>query len=436
MNKKNFDSYISHEQIVSGFGSQNRQTAKGVRISLPATDTASTDYLNTLEDEICSILRLIKPGMGMQLRWSQDGDFSEYLNAYYERTEQAAVNPWTRRQRQQHFIRYAELQEQGMLRRKQVSLFLHSPLPVGKGRGGTRYEDSLKASANGLDVLFNEIGRSIKRLGGSTTVLSNDDLFEECYRHLNPSTQKISQTDLQAGFRQDCSVLENCLSGQLAPIEGGDAGFFYDGHYHGFLALRSLPQTTSSGIADFLTGMPVGNFSIILNIEPLDVVEEVDLEEGNIARLERSLRHHRKPQIEETVSFKRERVQRLLSSEVMPFQLQFLIHAWAPSRETLSDKLGALKGAFSRMQGAKYWEMMLPTTARNCFLATIPGMPFRENDFFLKTEDHTLANLLPISGGSNDSLQNTEAIFHGTNGSLLGVSTFAGAAQFFFCKSG
>ena len=70
--------------------------------------------------------------------------------------------------------------------------------------------------------------------------------------------------------------------------------------------------------------------------------------------------------------------------------------------------------------------MMLPTTARNCLLATTPGMSFREKDFFLKVEDHTLANLVPVSGGANDSLKSAEAIFQGANGSLLGVSSFVG----------
>ena len=212
----------------------------------------------------------------------------------------------------------------------------------------------------------------------------------------------------------------------MTPIAGEDAGFFYDGHYHGFLTMKALPQTSSSGMIAFLTNLPVGGFSMVANIEPLDTGKEVDSEEAGIVKLERTLRSHRKAQIEDAVRVKRERVNRLLSGEVMPFQLQFIVHARAQTREALADKLGALKGALSRMQGARYWEMMLPTTARNCFLATTPGMSFREKDFFLKVEDHTLANLVPISGGANDSLKKAEAIFHGSNGALLGISTFAG----------
>lgn len=427
MNRSLIDGYISHDQIVTGLDSAHPIVASGMAISLPATDHASIAYRNTLEDELRSIFRLLPPEMALQIRWNQEGDFSEELARYYQATQDPGKNPWVRRHRQQHFIRYSRLQEEGLLKRKQVSLFLSSKLKRGSGRAKSRHEEFLQSSASAFAVVFREMEQSLKRLGGRSFPLDDQGLFEECYRHLNPSQSRIGFDEIVQNYRPDETILTNCLSGQMSPFTGEDAGFYYDGVFHGFLALKALPQASYSGLIDLLTTLPVGGFSVVANIERLDVTREVDLEEKEIAKLERSVRSHRKPQTEEAIVSKRDRISRLLSGEVMPFQMQFLLHARGRAREELADRMAALKAALNRMQGTRYWEMMLPTTARDCFLATTPGMSFREKDFFLKVEDHTLANLVPVAGGSNDSLKDAEAIFQGPNGSLLGVSTFVGA---------
>ena len=263
MRSATIDGYISHHQIVTGLDGGDPVAAKGIRISLPATDNASTAYRNALEDELRSIFRLLPNEMALQIRWNQDGDFSENLTSYYQETESHGDNAWVRRHRQQHYIRYSKMQEAGLLKRKQVSLFLSSKLNRKRGKGKQRYEESLQSSASAFGVIFREMEQSLKRLGGTSILLDDQGLFEECYRHLNPSQSRVCSRELLKSFRPDESILENCLSSQMTPIIGEDAGFFFDGLCHGFLALRELPQASYSGLVDLLTCLPVGGFSVV-----------------------------------------------------------------------------------------------------------------------------------------------------------------------------
>ena len=110
-----------------------------------------------------------------------------------------------------------------------------------------------------------------------------------------------------------------------------------------------------------------------------------------------------------------------MSEEVLPFRLQMIVHARAASREILWDKLTALKTALSRMQGAKYYEMAKPVTARNYYLCGVPGGGFQERDFRHYIEDQNLANLIPLTGEVDAELSQAEALYHTRSGSVFGV---------------
>jgi hypothetical protein len=188
----------------------------------------------------------------------------------------------------------------------------------------------------------------------------------------------------------------------------------------------SFPTMTASGMIRQLSGLPIRDFSMVVNIEALDVLHEMEFEEGQISKLEQAVKSSPRSRMLSALQLKRERVQRLMSGEVMPYRMEFIFHAWASDFGGLQDKLGGLKSAINLMQGSQYWEMSLPTTARDVFFAGMPGKLPQEQDFHLKVEGHTARNLLPIIGGVNGSLMEADALFHGNNGSVFGASIFQG----------
>ncbi|MEZ5302665.1 MAG: hypothetical protein R3F11_18820 [Verrucomicrobiales bacterium] len=87
-----------------------------------------------------------------------------------------------------------------------------------------------------------------------------------------------------------------------------------------------------------------------------------------------------------------------MSNEVLPYKAQFIIRAWDADKAGLRAKLAALRSAISKMNGAKYYDPALPTSARNYFYASVPGWCWdKYDDYAHYIEDANLANLLPIS---------------------------------------
>jgi type IV secretory pathway VirB4 component len=81
------------------------------------------------------------------------------------------------------------------------------------------------------------------------------------------------------------------------------------------------------------------------------------------------------------------------------------------------------------MDGAQYFESALPTTARKLFFATWPGWThssYRHRELY--AEDAYLADLLPFSATFTGALGGAEAIYDGSQGNLVGVTTEVGGS--------
>ena len=427
MKSHQVDGYFSHGQIVSDTPT-GLMVTRGMAVSGPPLENASQLLLNQSENEIRgSILRSLKPGlMNLQVRWEMDDDYSQKLLPYNDLTTARAQNPFTRRERQGRYCLYSRKMEEGKLRCPSVSFYLSSPIEGTKGKRVGHLDETLAASARGFEPHLEGIRQSIQRLGGSATMLDELGLFGECYRHFNPSAKRFDEESLKAQFRPDQSIMDNCASSEMVPVVGQDSGFYYDGSYHGFLTVKALPQYTTSGMIAALTSLPFGGYSITLNISALDVNEQIENEERIKARLQKALSSSSRTRMAHRVAACDVRIQKLMSNEVVPFRMQLIVHCRDTSREGLLDKMVALKSAITRMQGAKYYEMANPVTARNYFLTGAPGISFQEKDFHHYIEDHNLANLIPISGEIDSEVEKAEALYHNSGGNLFGVRTFVG----------
>ena len=116
-----------------------------------------------------------------------------------------------------------------------------------------------------------------------------------------------------------------------------------------------------------------------------------------------------------------------MQGHTLPFNVHFVVRAWDRTKDGLAAKLGAIKNAIHGMNGAQYFECMLPTTSKHVFFQTWPGWTWsRYEHRKLYGENRYVADLLPISPTFTGHLATAEAICDGPVRNLIGVKTFSG----------
>ncbi|MGC6458481.1 MAG: hypothetical protein ACON4R_08910 [Akkermansiaceae bacterium] len=420
------DGLISQDLIIWEGGRQQIDASCGLALTSPALSSAPASYLVQLENEVRALLQNLGPDEKLQFRWSQNGDFSVPLKSYYDQTVALADSEWGRHQRNAKYVLNSELQEAGKLRCEKARLFLvKSGVPV--LRRDRNNPGSVAESVSQSFQLYRRSSKEMmKRLGGGVESLKSVQLFEEGYLHMNPLEQPPSSDFFKNQFRPDRSILENCLLGDLAMVPGHPYCFYNGGCFQSYLALSAPPMSTFSGVITQLTGLPERDFSIIVNIEALDVAKEIEKAEKELTKLRRAVRSHPKASMLQEIEEAENRVRRLTSREQHPMKAQVLLHVWARSAEGLQHKIAGLRVGCQLMQGAKGYEVALPTMNRDLHFAAMPGASFREPSFWLKLGDHNVANLVPLVGDSVASLEGAHALYHGWQGNLTGVKIFKG----------
>ena len=410
------DGYFCEGQLVFDSPGSGMSSAKGFVIRMPGLENASDAALNRLEDELRVVLRGIKGEVNLQFRFEAGGDYRRELLDYYEDTERLGGPEPSRTLRNQKFTKYWRQLEAGQSRRDLLRIYVNLP---GEKQIRSSLESNRQAFAH-YERLFNQ---TFSRMGGGVQPLDDQGHFEDYLRFFNRSRDVREHT-----LDPLKSIQENCFLCEAVPVkEGGVSGFWLDGQYHGLLVIQSLPQATLSGMIQCVTGLPLLDYAMTVNVRPLDVGTEIRKEEAACEKLQNALRHNPKVRMQASVEIRQQRIRRLLSDEVVPFEAQFILHAWAPTLAGLQEKLSTLESAIVKMNGANYYHPAFPPSARNCFLITLPGWTrSRYRDHALLLEDHHLANLLPVAGSSTGDLENAEAIYPGRNGNLVGIKTFAG----------
>ncbi len=408
------DGFLHGDLVVFGGSRGNLHVSCGFQIVAPVLESASLALFNLCEAELRALLRMLKPGIRMQVAWSLDSDCSDALLHYYDCTEANRLSAFARRERHERVTRYSRAMERGELRFQRVSIYLSRSLTT-KGD----LEQNLEAESGSFKLLEAEIRGCFERLGGRVKRMGAG-MFDEMFRFCNPT--QLNSGNAQGLYDPSQSLMANVLTGEG---NATDSGFFLDGRYFGFLTLKSLPQATYSGMILHLTSLPIRDFGIVVNVAPLDTLQEIDKEETEITRLQRSLRGGGQQRTVTVLDQRMKRVQKLAGNEELPFEAQIIIRAWDETQQGLQTKLGILKAAVTRMQLTKYYAPAFPTSAKAYFFASFPGWCWGAcRDFFHPIGDAPLANLLPISG--SPALGHAEAFYDGANGGVIGINTFMG----------
>ena len=428
---KLIDGYLVDDLIVYGGIQKGGYVGRGFRIHPPDGENADVRWLNHLEDEMRVLLASLKDTARMQFHWAVDSDYQRELLAYYEKTKQLAPNEWSKSQRNERFTRYWKLMENRQLRRERLHVYVTSKIDSGAlpKDGGKRkqYDYVLDTSGRELAQYGELLEQIFGGLGGSVKRLTELDHFEEFYRYFNASSADSPDIDFETLYDPDKGIIENCFNGEAAPLSKPDEGYYLDGYYHGILVVKSLPKTTFSGMVEQLTNLDMLDYAITVNVRPLDVMKEIEKEEGAYEKLQNTIQHSPKLRMLAAMQKKGQKISRLMSNEVLPYKAQFILRCWDQDKAGLRAKLAALRSAISKLSGSKYYDPALPTSARNYFYAAVPGWCWdKYDDFSHYIEDANLANLLPVSATPTGDLADAEAIYDGANRNLIGVKTFAG----------
>jgi hypothetical protein len=142
------------------------------------------------------------------------------------------------------------------------------------------------------------------------------------------------------------------------------------------LVLNRWPKITHPGLVHRLTGLPLLDYNITVNIESLSARAEISREEKAHDRLAGDFASEKRLSLLTAMEKKQKKIAALMHGHARPFNIEYIIRAWDQAREGLAVKMAAIKNAINGMNGAQYLECALPTTARKLLYQSWPGYPW------------------------------------------------------------
>jgi type IV secretion system protein TrbE len=424
------DGYFGEDMIVFEGLHRGGYISRGFEVTAPDLENADPVHHNSLESDLVALLSMVKPDWRMQVQWTNDSDFRTPLRHYREDTIKYSTNVWSTRQRNERYVRYSRLVEEGALRRERLRLYFTLPVDAeALGHKGGRlnreallsaYAEQFKLTGQFLEALF---GGS----GGQVRPMTDSDHFLHYLEFLNPSLPEQRIADPLEFFDPYKSIQENCWLGEGRPLEKPDTGFYLDGYFHGMLVLKALPKRTRPSIAYLLTKLGFRKYGITVNVETVDVEELIEKEQKELNRVEGDYESLKKVKLLAAMKTKAAKIARYSNGESSPYRIQYILRAWDRNRDDLRAKLTALKAAIGSMERAQAYEPALETSARNFFYCTWPGWSYgRYTALWHDYDDALVANILPFSSTPVGHLEKAEFIYEGPNGNLVGGRTFVG----------
>jgi hypothetical protein len=404
--------------------------SKGFVIEPADLSAAAPGHLNAFQDQIALLLSCLHEKLRLQVQWFCDSDYRAELLRYNEQTDRA-TNVWTRRCRNERFARYWQAMVDRRLRRQRLVLLFSraietSPALIASAAGQhAHYSALLEEMATEFEQLQQMLANVFP--GARVTPMKDADHYRHYSTFLNPSLGSRFDYDTIETFDSELSIQENCWLSEAQGLTEG-SGFWMDGFYHSVLVLSRWPKVTHPGLVQRLTALPLLDYNITVNIESLSSRVEINREEKAHDRLAGDFASEKRLSLLTAMEKKQKKIAALMQGHTLPFNVEYIIRAWDPTREGLAAKTAAIKNAINGMNGAQYLACALPTTAKKLFYQSWPGFPWgRYSHRKLYAETRYLADVLPFSATFTGHLDTAEALYEGTQRNLVGVTTFSGS---------
>lgn len=422
--------YFLRDLIVCHGLRKGCHVSKGFLIEPADLSGAAPDHLNAFQDQLALLLACLHDKLRLQVQWFCDSDYRAELLRYREQTERA-TNIWTRRCRNERFARYWQAMLDRRLRRQRLVLYFSraieaSPAVIATAARNHKHYDTL---LHQMATEFEQLQQLLANLfpGARITPMKDADHYRHCANFLNPSLADRFDYDPLETFAPELSIQENCWYSEAQGFPDA-SGFWMDGFYHSMLVLSRWPKLTHPGLVQRLTGLPLLDYTITVNIESLSARAEIGREEKAHDRLAGDYASEKRLSLLTAMEKKQKKIAALMQGHTIPFNVEYIVRAWDQTREGLATKMSAIKNAINGMNGAQYLACALPTTAKKLLFQSWPGCPWGRYPHRKRyAETRYLADVLPFSATFTGHLEQAEALYEGPKRNLVGVTTFSGS---------
>ncbi|MEI6715758.1 MAG: TraC family protein [Verrucomicrobiota bacterium] len=426
------DGYFVRDLLVFNGLNAGGFVSKGFLFESPDFNNAQVSELNEFQDQLAVLLASLGDNQRLQVQWYCDSDYQRELLRYHDETKRA-TNPWTRRVRNERFVRYWKAMQNRQLRRQRLVFYISrkiesSPAFDASQENLTSHYDHL------LDQLQLEFAQIFELLtatfigqGARVVPMTDEDHFRHYTAFLNPSLNERFNYDPVETFDPRRSIHENCWLSEGNGQE--DFGFWMDGFYHTTIVLTRWPKMTFPGIIHRLTNLALLDYTITVNVDPIPVGKEITREEKAHERIAGDFASEGKLSLKTVLQKKERKIAALTHGHTLPFNALFVVRVWDKTKGGLSAKATAIKSAINSMNSAQYFESSLPSTTKKLFFQTWPGWLWgRYEHRKLYAEHAYLADMLPVNSTFTGHLATAEAIYDGAASNLIGIKTFSGSA--------
>jgi type IV secretion system protein TrbE len=403
--------------------------SRGARVEVPDLRSADNRTILDLRRQNAHLLAMVGASASLQVHWTVEDDFGAALDAYSDRKR--GGSPWCRRTCAVRRAYYDHRIAEGSLRRERVNVYVGKRcegLTARDVRTVASCEAFLRQSASGLDSHLRMLAM-IHSLG-RWEPMGNAEHALHLRKFLNPSMAGLFSGNAEAApvpLDPALSVRANCLRSDLdvfASGRGEDRSnlLYFDGNYHAVFVMRELPRGTRPGMLIPILDAVNRGASITLGIHPLPVGAEIDRLRREIDELSAFLSDRRAAGVENDIRLRHGRIDSLLSSATIPFNVLFVVRVWAETPDAIAAKSLAMRTALQGIDGAEFMQVNNPAQARHLFYETIPGNlggTYRGWDIYV--ENHNLADLMPISSTFAGHLAEAQALYDSPGRSVVGI---------------
>jgi hypothetical protein len=403
--------------------------SRGSRVEIP--DLRSADHRTILElrRQNSHLLAVVGSSASLQVSWTVEDDFESALEAYASRKRTGS--PWCRRTCAVRRAFYEQRLAEGSLRRERVHVYLGRRcrgLVPSDVRSVAACDAFLRQAATGLDAQLRTL-TMIHPLGRWAPMDTRAHALH-LRRFLNPSLARLFSQPGEAGLDgldEYRSIRANCLRSDVEAFASRGGGerhslLYFDGHFHAIFVMRELPRGTRPGMLLPVLDAVSRSASITLSIHPLPVGGEIERLRREIDELSAYLSDRKSAGVENDIRLRHARIESLLSSVTVPFNVLFVVRVWADTPDGIAARALAMRTALQGIDGAEFMQVNNAVQARHLFYETIPGNlggTYRGWDIYV--ENHNLADLLPLSSTFTGHLEEAQALYDSPAGGIVGV---------------
>ena len=280
--------YFARDLIVFNGLRQGCFVSKGFVFEPPDLDNAEVSDLNEFQDQITLLLASLGDARRLQVQFYCDSDYRAPLLRYQQETEKMQ-NVWTKRCRNERFMRYWQAMADRNLRRQRLVLYIsrkvdNSPKATSSAKAlAAFYEMTLEQMQAEFAQVHEMLANIFSGQGARIIPMTDADHYRHYKMVLIPSLAERFDYDIFDAFDPELSIQENCWHCEANGQH--DYGFWMDGYYHSIIALTRWPKMTHPGLVRRLTNLRLLDYNITVNIDPLPVRQEILKEEKEHDRI-------------------------------------------------------------------------------------------------------------------------------------------------------